>query len=134
MDQEISRSFTRRAFLLVTAILLVSTLGALSLLWLRQESSILADRGKASEKEIARLERRMHLLDAKIAAVHQPEFLKEIARQRGLPLTVPNGRQTVHLPALERTKTFVSEEPVESLLSSYDLALFSIESHIQEPE
>ena len=134
LDQNRSKSFTRRVLLLMAAILLVSALGGLSLVWLRQESSLIADRGQAYEKEIARLERRLHLLDAKIAAVHQPEFLKELARRRGLALVAPNGRQTVHLPAPERPKTFVSEEPEESLFSSYDLALFSIDSHIQEAE
>ena len=134
LDQNTSKSFTRRVFLLMAAILLVSALGGLSLVWLRQESSLIADRGQAYEKEIARLERHLHLLDSKIATVHQPEFLKELAHRRGLRLVMPNGSQTVHLRARERPKTFVSEEPEESLFSSYDLALFSIDSQFQKAE
>ena len=134
LDQNTNKTFTGRFFLLMAFILLVSALGGLSLVWLRQESALIADQGQAYEKEIARLERRLHLLDAKIATVHQPEFLKELARRRGLTLVAPNGRQTVHLPAPSRRKTFVSEEPEESLFSSYNLALYSIESYFQETE
>ncbi len=129
-----TNSFTRKALLLIMAILLVSAIGGLSLVWLRQESSLQALRGQSHEKEIARLERRLHQLDAKIASVHQPEFLKELVRQRGLPLVAPRGNQTVHLPAIPERERIVSKESVETLFSSYDLALFSIESRIPETE
>ncbi len=134
LKKEKSNSFARRALLLVMAILLVTALGGLGLVWLRQETAIAADRGQAYEKEIASLERRLHLLDSKIATVHQPDFLKELVRQRGLPLTAPQGFQTVHLSTPRKTESIAGDELAESLFSSYDLALFSIESRLPQTE
>ena len=134
LDEKKSNSFARRAFLLVLVILLVTAVGGLGLVWLRQETARTAHRGQIYEKEIARLERQLHLLDAKIATVHQPDFLKELVRQHGLALTAPKRFQTVHLSTPRKVESFTTEEPAESLFSSYDLALFSIESRLPKTE
>lgn len=56
---------------------LLSTAGALGLVWLRQQISRTAKSCIAKEKEIAIAQRKNSYLHSKIAQIHNPEYLKE---------------------------------------------------------
>lgn len=73
-------------------VFLVSTAGALGVVWLRQQISRTADNCMTKEKELAVLQRRNTYLQSSIAQVHNPEYLKE---QAGSKLSVPSKKQVV---------------------------------------
>jgi hypothetical protein len=84
-------------------VFLVSTGGALGVVWLRQQISRTAENCIAKEKELAVLQRRNIYLQSTIAQVHNPEYLKE---RVGGKLSVPSKKQIVWVnPAMSKDQS-----------------------------
>lgn len=101
------------------ALLLFSGGGALGIVWVRQQTARVAARVQYLESSMEEVERRNRYLDAKIAAVHQPEYLDRRVAARLAP---PVEHQIVWITVRKRPQWVeaVSEEPFSV---SLDLAL-----------
>lgn len=73
-------------------VFLLSTAGALGIVWLRQQISKTAESCLEKEKELIILERKNVHLRSKIAHMHNPEYLKEKLTAK---LTQPSKKQIV---------------------------------------
>ncbi len=80
---------------LITLIIMVSGMGGLSLVWLRQQIAESAIRTQELQRERQQMVRRVEYLDVKIAEVQRPAYLERRAREMGLNLRRPEVGQLV---------------------------------------
>lgn len=117
---------------LMAGILLVSAIGGLGIVWLRQQITLSAARAKDYENEINALDRKIRHLDTRIASVHHPESLRRRAEALGLQLGQPVAKQVVRLPAKPGQLNKPAEGlPDDPLFVSLDMAL--LESSAANP-
>lgn len=100
--------FTAGLALLVSIFLSAAT-GSLALIYLRRQIETTAERLYDSQRQQADLERRLESLDARIAAVHQPEALRLRATALGLNLRAPERTQIVRMGPL--TNPYPAQDP-----------------------
>ena len=102
--------------------LLIIGSGALGIVWMRQQIAGVGARVQHLESSMAEVERRNRYLDAKIAAVHQPEYL---ARRVSARLAPPVKQQIIWLEVRNREQVAESSRPgsLNPLNVSLDLAL-----------
>lgn len=115
---------------LLSLIVLVSGVGGLSLVWLRQQIAETAGRTQSLQRERHDVTRRIEYLDVKIAEVQRPVYLESRAREMGLVLRRPEVGQLVALgPLAPLNAPFHVEDdpraPVERepYKNSFDLAV-----------
>jgi len=73
-------------------VFLVVTAGALGVVWIRQQISTTAKSSIALEKAVIEVQRKQNRLDAKIAQIHNPDYLK---KKIGARLVLPKKEQVV---------------------------------------
>jgi len=79
-------------------IFLLSTVGALGIVWLRQQISRTAERCIETEKELAIILRKNVCMRSTIAQMHNPEYLKEKLNSK---LGLPSEKQIVWMDSAE---------------------------------
>lgn len=84
--------------ILSLVVFLLSTGGALSIVWLKQQISKTAESCIHKEKELAIIQRKNVCLRSTIAQVHNPEYLKEKLHTQ---LTLPTKKQIVWMDSKE---------------------------------
>lgn len=122
MESKTDVLFVYRALTLLMLIMIVSALGGLGLVWLRQKTSKAAAHTQSYEVDLAALERNMQYLEARIAEEEQPELLKQRAQNLGLELQQPAVSQVVRFYG----RRPIEEEPVvtaEPFAVSYDFVV-----------
>lgn len=88
----VQRKFNYWLGLLMLLLLLASTIGALGVVWMRQQVAGVAYRVQSLEQSLVEVDRKNRSLDAKIAAAHHPQYLKH---RVGATLSTPSNRQIV---------------------------------------
>ena len=108
------------SFILVFLLIIGS--GALGIVWMRQQIAGVGARVQHLESSMAEVERRNRYLDAKIAAVHQPEYL---ARRVSARLAPPVKHQIIWLEPRNPQQVVAFSRPasLNPLNVSLDLAL-----------
>ena len=86
------RSMKLGLVMLSLLVFLMSTGGALGVVWMRQQISSTAETCSKKERELVVLQRRQISIESKIAEVHNPESLK---LRVGAKLSVPSKKQIV---------------------------------------
>ncbi len=127
-----SLSFYRfTACILGFMILGVSTVGALSIVWMRQQISQTAYINNQLEKNLKDIERDNNNLAAQIARVHNPEFLtsrmstdlRPTREHQVVWMVAPRATRPMLRPASENPVMNLAERRETPLSISFDLAL-----------
>lgn len=105
MDRNNKRGFKLGLILFSLLVFLVSTGGALGVVWLRQQISRTAESCMAKEKELIVMQRKNIYLQSAIAQVHNPEYLKE---RVGSKLSVPIKKQIVWINPAKEQRHYVA--------------------------
>lgn len=87
----------RQLFILLGLTGLVTVVGCLGLLWMRQQIEAAARETSELEVRMKKEERRLRYLDAKIAEIHQPGYLAAQVERLGLDLAPPRADRVVYL-------------------------------------
>lgn len=113
-------------FILGLATLIVSAMGALGVVWVRQQVATTAEQTKQLEQRLAKMERKHQYLGSRIAEVHQPSYLK--ARVAG-KLDLPNESAVIWADVPSKThlaKATPTQKPfIEPFTLSLDLAFLA---------
>jgi len=113
------------AIILFTAAVVSLALGAIVVVWMKQQISVVAYDIKKSESELTVLDRDRAELSARIAQIHTPNHLLSRMRGLGLDLVPPTGEQLVWVNSPERAsgnrEVALSQTP---FLRSVDSALY----------
>lgn len=99
MNRQNKKFFQLGLVALSLVIFLLSTAGALGIVWLRQQISQTAESCLEKEKELAVLQRKNAHLRSTIAQMHNPEFLIEKLNSK---LVQPNQKQIVWMNSDEK--------------------------------
>ena len=117
---------------LLVIIAVVTVIGCLGLLWLRQKIEITAQATRSLEVDIAKEERRLRYIDSKIAEIHQPQYLDRQIRRLGLNLRPPMADQIIYLdgypsyqPGTPVDNTIIEVEKKDPFRYSIDLAVMN---------
>jgi hypothetical protein len=114
---------------LITLIILVSAIGGVTLVWMRQQISDTAQYNRRVQNEAAQVERRVRYLDSKIAEVNSPAYLRSKALAMGMVLDRPKPQQIVRMAPIDSRplipgmgdETYVAER--DPFAQSFDLAV-----------
>ncbi len=85
---------------LLAGLVIISAMGGLTLVWLRQQITDTATRIQVTQRERIEVERRLEYLSSRIAEMHRPDVLRAQAASMGLTLTRPDARQIVRMGPL----------------------------------
>ena len=91
-SSRLQRKFNHWMGLFLLLLVLISAIGALGVVWMRQQVAGAAYRVKSLEQSLIEVDRKTRSLDAKIAAAHHPQYLKS---RVGVTLNPPNDHQIV---------------------------------------
>ena len=86
--------------LILSIVVLVSAVGGLGLVWMRQQITDTASRIQKLQRDSVDVQRRLEYLDAKIAELLRPDVLSHRSMELGLGLTRPKASQIVHMGPL----------------------------------
>ena len=76
MQQQTSSKSQRQILLILTAMIILTAVSAVSILWIKQQITRTAQNTQNLEKQLEESVRKLRYLDERIADAHQPQFLE----------------------------------------------------------
>lgn len=125
MDKYLVVSVERKIWLLAVGVLCLAAFSSLSLIWLRQQSSLAASEVVKLEREIKLVDRKLDAKQTKIAELHRPAFMVAYLDKS---FRAPSAQQIAVISnefQLSEKEALVKADPVEDTAPLFSISVIS---------